>query len=93
MEPQRNLYSLFSLDRVIPTATVNTVYVEPVSEDRAHKCLGRINLLIKIRRDVLVHPNFDDRLNQLAKVGPAGIVSIVPCICVAFLLILNLPFT
>ena len=49
-------------------ATVNTVYVEPVSEDRAHKCLGRIDLLIKIRRDILVHSQLEDRLNELTKV-------------------------
>ena len=49
-------------------ATVNTVYVEPVSEDRAHKCLGRIDLLIKIRRDILVHSQLEERLNELTKV-------------------------
>ena len=46
---------------------MNTVYVEPVSVERAHKCLGRIDLLVKIRRDALVHPHIDERL-ELAKV-------------------------
>merc|ERR1712087_993179 len=55
------------VSRIEKSTTVNTVYVEPVSEDRAHKCLGRIDLLVKIRRDVLVHPHVDERLNELAQ--------------------------
>jgi chromodomain-helicase-DNA-binding protein 7 len=36
--------------------------VEPVSEDRARRVLERVNLLCKIRQEILCHPHLDERL-------------------------------
>jgi len=36
--------------------------VEPIGEDRARRCLERLELLCKIREEVLSHPKLEDRL-------------------------------
>ena len=36
--------------------------VEPISEDRARRCLERLELLCKIREEVLPHPKLEERL-------------------------------
>ena len=36
--------------------------VEPISEERARRCLERLELLCKIREEVLTHSELDDRL-------------------------------
>ncbi|CAH1779419.1 unnamed protein product [Owenia fusiformis] len=38
------------------------IYVEPISEERAARCLQRIDLLNKIRDEILWHPKLDERL-------------------------------
>ncbi|XP_013394879.1 chromodomain-helicase-DNA-binding protein 8 isoform X2 [Lingula anatina] len=44
----------------------NNVYVEPISEERASRCLARIDLLNKIREEILWHPKLDERLKLCA---------------------------
>lgn len=36
--------------------------VEPISEERASRCLQRVELLNKIREEILGHPELDERL-------------------------------
>ncbi|XP_071959040.1 chromodomain-helicase-DNA-binding protein 8-like [Antedon mediterranea] len=36
--------------------------IEPISEERANKCLHRIDLLLKVRNEVLHHPKLEERL-------------------------------
>lgn len=36
--------------------------VEPLSEERARKVLDRMDLMSKIREEILQHPKLDDRL-------------------------------
>lgn len=36
--------------------------VEPISEERASRCLQRVELLNKIREEILGHPDLDERL-------------------------------
>ncbi|KAF6779238.1 hypothetical protein AHF37_01226 [Paragonimus kellicotti] len=38
------------------------VPIEPISEERANRCLSRIDLLARIRNDVLPHPQLNERL-------------------------------
>ena len=38
------------------------VYVEPITEERANRCLGRIDLLCKIREQILHNPLLEERL-------------------------------
>ena len=38
------------------------ISVEPVSEDRANRCLARIDLLSKIREEILASPDLDEKL-------------------------------
>lgn len=38
------------------------VYVEPLPEDKARRTLERINLLSKIREEILSHPYLEERL-------------------------------
>ena len=38
--------------------------IEGISEERANKCLHRIDLLLKIRNEVLQHPDRDRRLKR-----------------------------
>ncbi|RWS29488.1 chromodomain-helicase-DNA-binding protein 8-like protein, partial [Leptotrombidium deliense] len=38
------------------------ISVDPISEERASRSLARIDLLSKIREDILVHPDLDERL-------------------------------
>lgn len=38
------------------------LYVEPLPEDKARRTLEKINLLSKIREEILPHPQLDDRL-------------------------------
>ena len=40
----------------------NNLYVEPITEERASRCLARIDLLNKIREDILPHPKLDEHL-------------------------------
>ena len=40
----------------------NDIVVEPISEERANRCLMRIDLLNKIRCTMLWHPKLEDRL-------------------------------
>ena len=40
----------------------NNQYVEPITEERAARCLARIDLLNKIREEILWHPKLDERL-------------------------------
>ena len=37
--------------------------LEPISEERAMRCLQRIDLLCAIREELLPHPKFDDLLS------------------------------
>ncbi len=36
--------------------------MEPISEERANRCLARIDLLNKIRERILWHPKLEERL-------------------------------
>jgi chromodomain-helicase-DNA-binding protein 7 len=36
--------------------------VEPLSDDRARKVLDRMDLMTKIREEILVHPKLDEKL-------------------------------
>ncbi|XP_025076427.1 chromodomain-helicase-DNA-binding protein 8-like isoform X4 [Pomacea canaliculata] len=47
-------------DRVPPPP--NCIMVEPITEERASRCLARIDLLNKIRDEVLPHPKLAERL-------------------------------
>jgi hypothetical protein len=38
------------------------ISVDPISEERASRCLARIDLLSKIREEILTHPELDERL-------------------------------
>ena len=38
------------------------ISVDPISEERASRCLARIDLLSKIREEILNHPELDERL-------------------------------
>ena len=48
----------------IPDEDLPAVYVEQISEDRASRTLFRIQLLDRIRRECLVHPNLEKRLKH-----------------------------
>lgn len=37
-------------------------FVEPITEERARRCLERVDLLNKIREEILYHPDLDKRL-------------------------------
>lgn len=37
-------------------------YIEPITEERANRCLARIDLLCKIREQILHNPVLDDRV-------------------------------
>ena len=45
----------------IPPANLT---VEPISEERANRCLARIDLLNKIREKILWHPKLEERLKM-----------------------------
>lgn len=36
-------------------------YIEPITEERANRCLARIDLLCKIREQILHNPQLDER--------------------------------
>ncbi|KAL5021350.1 hypothetical protein ScPMuIL_000505 [Solemya velum] len=38
------------------------IVVEPITEERASRCIARIDLLNKCRSEVLIHPKFDERI-------------------------------
>ncbi|GAB6030490.1 hypothetical protein CHUAL_007354 [Chamberlinius hualienensis] len=38
------------------------IVVEPISEERARRCLEKVDLLTKIREEILAHPELDERL-------------------------------
>lgn len=38
------------------------ISVDPISEERASRCLARIDLLSKVREEILPHPELDERL-------------------------------
>ncbi|XP_070187859.1 chromodomain-helicase-DNA-binding protein 8-like isoform X4 [Littorina saxatilis] len=40
----------------------NGIFVEPITEERASRCLARIDLLNKIRDDILPHPKLEERI-------------------------------
>ncbi|KAK3086718.1 hypothetical protein FSP39_022463 [Pinctada imbricata] len=40
----------------------NNIYVEPITEERASRCLARIDLLNKIRAETLNHPKLEERI-------------------------------
>ncbi|KAJ8302947.1 hypothetical protein KUTeg_019343 [Tegillarca granosa] len=40
----------------------NNIYVEPITEERASRCLARIDLLNKIRTEILTHPKLEERI-------------------------------
>ena len=42
----------------------NGIYVEPITEERANRCLARIELLSKIREQILWHPKLEERLKM-----------------------------
>jgi len=45
-----------------PARPPNGLYVLPITEERANRCLARIDLLNKIREQILWHPWLDARL-------------------------------
>lgn len=45
-----------------PAHPPNGLYVLPITEERANRCLARIDLLNKIREQILWHPWLDARL-------------------------------
>lgn len=47
---------------VLVFAERTELYVEPLPEDKARRTLEKINLLSKIREEILPHPQLDDRL-------------------------------
>jgi hypothetical protein len=40
----------------------NNLIIEPITEERANRCLARIDLLNKVREEVLLHPRLDERM-------------------------------
>ncbi|XP_064639881.1 chromodomain-helicase-DNA-binding protein 7-like isoform X2 [Lineus longissimus] len=40
----------------------NNLIIEPITEERANRCLARIDLLNKVREEVLLHPKLEERL-------------------------------
>lgn len=44
------------------SAEGDEVCVDPISEERATRCLSRIDLLARIRNEILPHPNLTERL-------------------------------
>ncbi|XP_050399765.1 chromodomain-helicase-DNA-binding protein 9 isoform X2 [Patella vulgata] len=40
----------------------NTMYVEPITEERATRCLSRIDLINKVREEILFHPKLDEHI-------------------------------
>ena len=48
-----------------PAATpLQDFTIEEITEERASKCLSRIDLLNKIRNEILPHPDIDERLTK-----------------------------
>nr|QVX32607.1 CHD6/7/8/9 [Platynereis dumerilii] len=47
----------------------NSLLVEPLTEDRASKCLARVELLLKVREEILWHPKLGERL-KLCEASP-----------------------
>ncbi|XP_053402464.1 chromodomain-helicase-DNA-binding protein 8-like isoform X5 [Mercenaria mercenaria] len=43
------------------------VYIEPITEERANRCIARIDLLSKIREEIIVHPKMDQRIKLCQK--------------------------
>lgn len=43
------------------------IHLEPITEERASRCLARIELLNRIREDILPHPKLDERLKLCQK--------------------------
>ncbi|ESO96318.1 hypothetical protein LOTGIDRAFT_144072, partial [Lottia gigantea] len=43
-------------------APPNTMYVEPITEERAARCLARIDIINKIREEMLYHPKLDEHI-------------------------------
>lgn len=54
----REIFGLFGF----VARTSSGQYIEPITEERANRCLARIDLLCKIREQVLHHPLLDERL-------------------------------
>ena len=46
----------------LTTVPPNMIFVEPITEERASRTLARIDLLNKIRQDILMHPLLDERV-------------------------------
>lgn len=38
------------------------MYVEPITDERANRCLARIDLLCQVREQILWHPKLEERL-------------------------------
>ncbi|XP_074646816.1 chromodomain-helicase-DNA-binding protein 8-like isoform X2 [Tubulanus polymorphus] len=47
----------------------NDLYIEPITEERANRCLARVDLLNKIREDILYHPKLDAHLELCERAG------------------------
>ena len=47
----------------------SSMYVEAITEERAARCLARIDLLQKIREQILWHPKLNERM-KLCQPGP-----------------------
>ena len=55
----------FSLSHLSFSAYPPTpLYVEAITEERANRCIARIDLLSKIREEIIVHPKFDERIDM-----------------------------
>jgi len=43
------------------------VYIEQITEERANRCIARIDLLSKIREEIVVHPKMEARIKLCQK--------------------------
>ena len=60
------IFNLFLSYLAIPP---NGIYVESITEERASRCLSRLDLLSKVRETILWYPDLDRRL-ELCQRGP-----------------------
>jgi len=53
----------------VPVHKPSGPYIEPITEERANRCLARIDLLCKIREQILHNPLLDERIGLCQSSG------------------------
>ena len=57
-----NLVYLFIFTVVWLSSQPNSLFVEPISSEKACRCLARITLLSRLRENIIPHPEFENRI-------------------------------